>query len=111
MNQIINELRAAHAAALHLGDAMEDNYAWGYASGIQAAIDRIDAAETAERSRDHFRLKINPAGKCTEGLREIVDRINKKNAEDTTVFPDNRDPAPSRWQDEARLGAAMAHGY
>lgn len=111
MNQIINELRAAHATALHLGDAMEDHYAWGYAAGIQAAIDLIDAVPHPGQIASHFHMKVNTAGKSAEGLREIVDRINKKNAEDTTILPENRDPAPSRWQDEARLGAAMAHGY
>ena len=64
------------------------------------------------RSVEHARAHLRTPNPVNVGdLRGIVDRINKKNAEDTTVFPDNRDPAPSRWQDEARLGAAMAHGY
>lgn len=108
MNQIINELRAAHSAALHLGDAMEDNYAWGYASGLRHAIKALDDAEGAEFALAALR---EPRPVNVGDLREIVDRINKKNAEDTTILPENRDPAPSRWQDEARLGAAMAHGY
>ena len=71
MNHLINELRAAHAAALHLGDAMEDNYAWGYASGVQAAIDLIDSKNTT-------RSEAEMVGE----IREAVERINNRAASD-----------------------------
>ena len=108
MNQIIQELRTAANAIDEVADTREDDYAWGFAAGLRHAITTLDDAEGVERALASLRT---PSTVNVGHLREMVDRINKKNAEDTTVFPDNRDPAPSRWQDEARLGAAMAHGY
>ena len=108
MNQIIQGLRAAANAIDEVAEVREDDYAWGFAAGLRHAITTLDDAEGVERALAHLRTP-NPVN--TDDLREIVDRINKKNAEDTTILPENRDPAPSRWQDEARLGAAMAHGY
>ena len=108
MSQIIQELRAAANAIDEVAEVREDDYAWGFAAGLRHAIRTLDDAEGVERGRASLRAP-NPVN--VGNLREIVDRINKKNAEDTTVFPDNTGPAPSTWQDEARLGAAMAHGY
>lgn len=108
MSQIIQELRAAANAIDEVAGVREDDYAWGFAAGLRHAITTLDDAEGVERGRASRRtIKYVNTG----DLREMVDRINKKNAEDTTVFPDNTDPAPSAWRDEARLGAAMAHGY
>ena len=108
MSQIIQELRAAANAIDEVAEVREDDYAWGFAAGLRHATTTLDDAEGVERALAHLRT---PSPVNVGDLREMVDRINKKNAEDTTVFPDNRDPAPSTWQDEARLGAAMAHGY
>ena len=108
MSQIIQELRAAANAIDEVAGVREDDYAWGFAAGLRHAIRTLDDAEGVERALTSLR---GPKHVNAGDLREIVDRINKKNAEDTTVFPENTDPAPSRWQDEARLGAAMAHGY
>lgn len=71
MSRIINELRAAHAAAPHLGDAMEDHYAWGYAAGVQAAIDLIDSKNTTRSE-----------AKMVGEIREAVERINNRAASD-----------------------------
>lgn len=108
MSQIIQELRAAANAIDEVAEVREDDYAWGFAAGLRHAITTLDDAESIELARTALRA---PEHVNVGDLREIVDRINKKNAEDTTILPENRDPAPSTWQDEARLGAAMAHGH
>ena len=71
MNHLINELRAARTAALHLGDTAEDEYAWGYAAGVQAAIDLIDSKSTTRSE-----------AKMVGEIREAVERINNRAASD-----------------------------